>query len=72
MKRRLRGTGRLIALALVVVWSLFPVYWALKTSLSTNAAAQQAPAQLIVTHPIWASYQALFGAGPRATTPPEA
>ena len=72
MKRRLRGTGRLIALALVVVWSLFPVYWALKTSLSTNAAAQRAPAQLIVTHPIWASYQALFGAAPRATTPPEA
>ncbi len=66
MKRRLRGTGRLIALALVVVWSLFPVYWALKTSLSTNAAAQRAPAQLIVTHPIWASYQALFGAGPES------
>ena len=64
MKRRLRGTGRLVALALVVLWSVFPVYWALKTSLSTNAAAQQAPAQLVVTHPIWASYQALFGAGP--------
>ena len=66
MRRRLRGTGRSIALALVVVWSLFPVYWALKTSLSTNAAAQQAPAQLFVTHPIVAGYQALFGAGPES------
>jgi multiple sugar transport system permease protein len=64
--RRLRGTGRAFALTLVVVWSLFPVYWALKTSLSTNAAAQSNPAQLIVTHPIFASYQALFGAGPES------
>jgi multiple sugar transport system permease protein len=56
----------LVALVAVVFWSLFPVYWALKTSLSTNAAAQQAPAQLFVTHPTGVSYQALFGAGPES------
>lgn len=66
MKRRLRGAGRTVALVLVALWSLFPVYWALKTSLSTNVAAQRAPAQLVVTHPIWSGYQALFGAGPES------
>jgi len=61
-----RSPARLLALAFVVFWSLFPVYWALKTSLSTNAAAQQTPAQLVVTHPTLDSYRALFGAGPEA------
>lgn len=65
-RRRLAGLSRGAALVLVVAWSLFPVYWALKTSLSTNAAAQQAPAQLFVTHPTFVSYQAIFGAGPEA------
>ena len=68
MRRRRRSSiGRLVALALVVVWSLFPVYWALKTSLSTNAAAQQTPAQMFVAHPTIVSYQALFGQGPEAS-----
>ena len=67
LKRRLRGTGRLVALALVVVWSLFPVYWALKTSLSTNAAAQSTPGPPHCARiRIFASYQALFGAGPES------
>jgi ABC-type glycerol-3-phosphate transport system permease component len=65
-RRRSRGWGRAACLLLVIVWSLFPVYWALKTSLSTNAAAQQAPAQLWPHHPTIVSYQALFGAGPES------
>jgi ABC-type glycerol-3-phosphate transport system permease component len=66
VRRRGRGSGRAIGLVLVVVWSLFPVYWALKTSLSTNAAAQQTPAQLFVTHPTIVGYEALFGSGPES------
>lgn len=64
--RRARRLIRLIALGALVVWSLFPVYWALKTSLSTNAAAQQTPVQYFPAHPTGVSYQALFGAGPES------
>lgn len=66
MRRRSFGGARFVALALVVVWSLFPVYWALKTSLSTNGASQSTPVQFFVTHPVFTSYQALFGAGPES------
>lgn len=66
MRRRVRGSGRFVCLLVVVVWSLFPIYWALKTSLSTNAASQQAPVQWFVTHPTAVSYEALFGAGPES------
>ena len=72
MKRRLGRSGRVVALAMVVAWSLFPIYWALKTSLSTNVAAQSTPVQWLPSHPGLAAYQALFGAGPRARTPPAA
>jgi multiple sugar transport system permease protein len=65
-RRRWSSLGRLVSLVLLVLWSLFPVYWALKTSLSTNAAAQQAPVQMLPSHPSITSYQALFGAGPEA------
>lgn len=67
MQRPSRSPARVVALGVVVFWSLFPVYWALKTSLSTNAAAQQTPVQLFVTHPTFVSYQALFGAGPESS-----
>ena len=66
MRRRAGSLARLMALALVVVWSLFPIYWALKTSLSTNVAAQSTPVQWWPTHPNLTAYQALFGAGPES------
>lgn len=66
MKSPLRSPGKVIALIIVVVWSLFPVYWALKTALSTNAAAQQTPVQYFPSHPTGVSFQAIFGAGPEA------
>lgn len=64
--RRLRRLLRLIAIGALAVWSLFPVYWALKTSVSTNATAQQTPVQYFPSHPTGISYQALFGAGPES------
>ncbi len=66
MKRRLGRLGRIAALTLVVVWSLFPVYWALKTSLSTNVASQSTPVQWVPGHVKFTAYQALFGAGPES------
>ncbi len=66
MRRALRHSGRTLAFAALIFWSLFPVYWALKTSLSTNAASQQAPVQFFPYHPTFVAYQALFGAGPES------
>jgi multiple sugar transport system permease protein len=66
MRRRAGQLGRIVALGIVVVWSLFPIYWALKTSLSTNVAAQSTPVQWWPSHPSSTAYQALFGAGPES------
>jgi multiple sugar transport system permease protein len=66
VKRRAGQLARLVALAMVVVWSLFPIYWALKTSLSTNVAAQSTPVQWWPGHLKLTAYQALFGAGPES------
>jgi multiple sugar transport system permease protein len=66
MKRRAGHLARIVALGMVVVWSLFPIYWALKTSLSTNVAAQSAPVQWWPDHVKFTAYQALFGAGPES------
>ena len=66
MRRRAGQLARLVALAMVVVWSLFPIYWALKTSLSTNVAAQSTPVQWWPAHLNFTAYQALFGAGPES------
>jgi multiple sugar transport system permease protein len=64
--RRVGRLARIIALGIVVAWSLFPIYWALKTSLSTNVAAQSTPVQWWPGHLKFTAYQALFGAGPES------
>jgi multiple sugar transport system permease protein len=66
VKRPLHSPGRVIALVVVVFWSLFPIYWALKSALSTNAAAQQTPVQYFPSHPTGVAFQAIFGSGPEA------
>ena len=66
MRRRVGRVARIIALGIVVLWSLFPIYWALKTSLSTNVAAQSTPVQWWPGHLKFTAYQALFGAGPES------
>lgn len=66
MRRRIGRWSRRVGIAIVVVWSLFPVYWALNTSLMTNAQAQSTPVRFLATHPVFASYQAIFGAGPQS------
>ncbi len=66
MTRRVGRLARIIALGIVVAWSLFPIYWALKTSLSTNVAAQSTPVQWWPGHLNFTAYQALFGAGPES------
>lgn len=45
MKRRTGGL-RGIGVALILLWSLVPIYWAIKTSLQTEADARSRPAAL--------------------------
>jgi multiple sugar transport system permease protein len=58
--------GRRFGLVVLVVWSLFPVYWALNTSLQTNSEAQSTPVHFFPAHPQFSNYEAIFGFGPNA------
>ncbi len=52
--------GQKAIIAFVCVWSLFPIYWALNTSLMSNANAQSRPAHFL-PFPIYLSnYRSLF------------
>jgi len=62
------GWVRAIGIGALVLWSLFPVYWALNTSLQTNAEAQSSPVHWFPTHFDFSNYQAVFGAGPSSAS----
>lgn len=53
--------GRAVAVALIVLWSAFPIYWALNTSLMTNDQAQATPARYLPLPPTFANYARIFG-----------
>ncbi|WP_432936324.1 carbohydrate ABC transporter permease [Kribbella sp. CA-253562] len=59
MKRRtggLRGVG----VAMILLWSLVPIYWAIKTSLQTEADARAKPAHYLPTNATWQNYATLL------------
>ena len=60
----LRGVG----IGVLLLWSLFPVYWALNTSLQTNAQAQGSPPTWFPTHLVFSNYEAIFGVGPSSAS----
>ena len=62
--RWLRRTG----IGVLLLWSLFPVYWALNTSLQTNAQAQGSPPTWFPTHFVFSNYEAIFGVGPSSAS----
>ncbi|WP_432519042.1 carbohydrate ABC transporter permease [Kineococcus sp. SYSU DK006] len=47
-------------IVLVLLWSLIPVYWAVKTSIQTEADARSSPAQYVPTRPTLDNYRALL------------
>ena len=51
---------RPIGVFLIVVWSIVPIYWAAKTSLSTESDARAKPAQYVPTHPTLNNFKALL------------
>ncbi|MFB5188697.1 carbohydrate ABC transporter permease [Alicyclobacillus fastidiosus] len=62
MKPRLH-IGRWIVVAFVCVWSLFPIYWALNTSLMSTPTAQSVPARFLPIPFTFSSYRQIFSGG---------
>jgi multiple sugar transport system permease protein len=54
--RRLQAFGVL----LILVWSLVPIYWALRTSFQTESDARATPVQYVPHHPTLDNYRALL------------
>ena len=52
--------SRWVTILLVSIWSLFPVYWALNTSLMSNSEAQARPAEFFPNPFDVANYQTIF------------
>ena len=57
-----------LGIGALLLWSLFPVYWALNTSLQTNAQAQGSPPTWFPTHFVFSNYEAIFGVGPSSAS----
>jgi multiple sugar transport system permease protein len=68
MRRRRFGWLRGVGIVVLLLWSLFPVYWALNTSLMTNAQAQSSPPSFFPTHFEFSNYEAIFGFGPSSAS----
>ncbi len=60
MSRRRAPVGRGVGVALTLLWSLIPIYWAIKTSLQTEADARARPAQYAPLRPTLSNYAALL------------
>jgi multiple sugar transport system permease protein len=61
--RPARALGRTATIAVILLWSLFPIYWALNTSLSTLSGADSAPAHYLPSPLVATSYRAVLGIG---------
>jgi multiple sugar transport system permease protein len=62
-----RGTrrpsvGRVVGIVLAVLWSLVPIYWAVKTSLQTESDARSTRTQYVPLHPTLKNYANLLTA----------
>ena len=60
---RLRGAGRAVLITLILLWSAFPIYWALNTSFSTLNGAQSVPAHFVPSPFTVQNYRTLMSAG---------
>jgi multiple sugar transport system permease protein len=61
--RPVRALGRIAAIAVILLWSLFPLYWALNTSLSTLNGADSTPAHYFPSPLVGTSYRSVLGIG---------
>jgi ABC-type glycerol-3-phosphate transport system permease component len=58
--RRRSGGLRATGITLIVLWSLIPIYWALKSSVQTEADARAIPVQYFPTSPTLQNYKTLL------------
>ncbi len=58
--RTRRHPLRALAVTLMVVWSIVPIYWAAKTSLQTESAARSRPAQYVPLQPTFDNFRSLL------------
>jgi multiple sugar transport system permease protein len=61
--RTARALGRVVTIAVILLWSLFPIYWALNTSLSTLSGADSTPAHYFPSPLVGSAYQTVLGIG---------
>jgi len=52
--------GRWVGVGLILIWTLVPVYWAVKTSLQTEGDARAIPAQYVPRNPTLQNYATLL------------
>jgi multiple sugar transport system permease protein len=62
-RRPATAAGRVITIVVILLWSLFPLYWALNTSLSTLSGADSTPAHYVPSPATWTSYREILGIG---------
>ncbi len=58
--RNRSGALRWIGVPVILLWSLIPIYWALKTSVQTEADARATPVQYFPTSPTLQNYRTLL------------
>jgi multiple sugar transport system permease protein len=61
--RPARTAGHIAAIVIILLWSLFPIYWALNTSLSTLSGADSTPAHYYPSPLVGTSYRSVLGIG---------
>jgi multiple sugar transport system permease protein len=61
--RGARGLGRGAGILVILLWSLFPLYWALNTSLTTLGSADSIPSHYFPSPLTGATYKQAFGIG---------
>jgi multiple sugar transport system permease protein len=59
---RLRSAGRAVLIAVILLWSAFPIYWAINTSFSTLSGAQSVPAHFVPSPFTAQNYRTLLSA----------
>ena len=52
-----------LLVAVIFVYTVFPFYWALRSSLTPNKDLFSTPVQYFPTHPTFANYQSVLGSG---------
>lgn len=54
------GPARIVGIVLVLLWTLIPIYWAVKSSFQTEGAARSSPPQFIPLQPTLSNYATLL------------